>query len=337
MKWSHLLSPLTPVYGTAVRLRAAAYRTGLLSAVEADIPVVSVGNLTFGGTGKTPTVIALTRDLVLRGRRPAILTRGYGRIGTDPMVLEGPDPEIRVEAAGDEPLELARRCPETPVIIDADRVRGARLAVDLGADLILLDDGFQHLRIRRDLDLLVLDAGDPWGGDRLPPLGRLREPVTALRRATAVLITKIDDPSGRLPERVTSRIAELAPTMPVFGARFTASRIFDGTDWKTPRDLTGKRVLAIAGIGRPEAFRSLLESAGAEIAGHRWFDDHHPYSAVDRRWIEHEALLLDAVPVTTVKDAVKLQAMDPLWVVEAAMVPTDGHWDRLWRLLPESA
>jgi tetraacyldisaccharide 4'-kinase len=299
------------------------------------LPVVSVGNLTFGGTGKTPTVLALAEDLIKRGHHPAVLTRGYGRTGSQPLVLTGPEVHASVSDAGDEPLELAQRLPGVPIIIDADRVRGCRRAADIGADIVILDDGFQHLRLHRDLNLVLVDAGDPWGGDSLPPGGRLREPVSAIGRASAVIVTKVDPEATEPPRDIVGRILSLCPKMPIIGARLVPQRLRTEEGWMDPARLRGRRVFAVAGLGRPEGFRTLLESAGATIVGHRWFPDHHPYDTRDRDWIMTEASKHDAVVVTTAKDAVKLDPFDGLWVVETMMQPLGGEWDQLWSLMPE--
>ncbi len=335
MRWSHLLIPLSPVYGAIVRTRVAAFRRGLLKSERCGIPVVSVGNVTFGGTGKTPMVITLVKDLIARGHRPAVLTRGYGRTTVEPLVLTGPEIRTSVAEAGEEPLELAQRLPGVPIVVDADRVRGGRLAAELGADIAILDDGFQHLRMRRELDLVLVDAGDPWGGNRLPPRGRLREPVEALGRATAVIITKVDPAADQPPQDIVRRIATIRPDLPVFAARLVPQRVRTPDGWVDPMELRGRRVLAVAGLGRPEGFRTLLESTGAEVVGHRWFADHHPYGPEDRAWIVREARKYDALVVTTAKDSVKLDSFEGLWVVETAMEPLDGGWDRLWSLVPE--
>ncbi len=336
MRWSHLLTPLSPVYGAVVRMRAAAFRRGLLRSERCGIPVVSVGNVTFGGTGKTPIVIALVKDLIDRGRRPAVLTRGYGRRGSEPLVLTGPEIQVSASKAGDEPLELAQRLPGVPIVVDTDRIRGGRQAAELGADIVILDDGFQHLRLRRELDLVLLDAGDPWGGDRLPPRGRLREPVEAIGRASAVIITKVDPGADQPPDDIVRRVDRIRPGMPIFAARMVLQRVRTGEDWTDPTVLRGRNVFAVAGLGRPQGFRTLLESAGAEVVGHRWFADHHGYSARDREWIVREARQHGAVVVTTVKDAVKLDPFEGLWVVETAMQPVEGQWDRLWSLSLET-
>jgi tetraacyldisaccharide 4'-kinase len=332
--WHRLLLPLVPVYRGAVAARITAYRRGWLVTHRLPVPVVSVGNLTLGGTGKTPTVIALVRDLVRRGHRPAVLTRGYGRDTSDPLVLVGPEPGSGPAQAGDEPVEMAIRLPGVPVVVDADRVRGGAEAMTRGADIIVLDDGFQHLRLGRDLDLVLVDAGDPWGGGRLAPRGRLREPLAGLERADALLVTKVAaDPEPVLDEvkRVAARWSGGAP---VLAARLVPTRVRRPGGVSPAGVLTGRRVVAIAGVGRPEGFADLLRDAGAEVAATRWFDDHHRFSLDEVRRVAAEAGQLGSVVVTTAKDAVKMPADADVWVVEVAMESVTGGWDELWELLP---
>jgi tetraacyldisaccharide 4'-kinase len=335
--WNRFLLPLAPFYRGAVTARIAAYRQGWLRSSRLSVPVISVGNLTFGGTGKTPTVIALVRDLVRRGRHPAVLTRGYGRTVTEPVVLIGPEPTATVRVVGDEPLELAARLPGVPVVVDADRVRGGVEALTRGADILVLDDGFQHLRLDRDLDLLLVDAGDPWGGGRMPPRGRLREPISGLARADAVLVTKVpQDPEPILTE-VQRVVAEHVPEIPVLAARLEPTAVRRPEGAAGPEVLAGERVLAVAGLGRPEGFAELLRRAGAEVVETRWFADHHEFTAAEVEAVVTEATALDAVVVTTAKDAVKMPLDASIWVVGAGMVPVIGDWDQLWRLLPGEA
>jgi tetraacyldisaccharide 4'-kinase len=305
-----------------------------LHSARLAVPVVSVGNLTFGGTGKTPTVIALVRDLVRRGNHPAVLTRGYGRAASHPVVLVGPDPGATPAVAGDEPLEMASRLPGVPVVVDADRARGGVEAVRRGADVLVLDDGFQHLGLDRDVDLVLIDAGDPWGGGRLPPRGRLREPVSALARADAVLVTKLPVDADPVLAEVTSVVGEIAPGIPVLGSRLAPTSVRRPDGRAGPEVLDGANVVALAGIGRPEGFADLLRRAGAVVCATRWFDDHHRYSQQELDEALDAAAAVDAVLVTTAKDAVKLPSEAPVWVVEAAVVPLDGGWDAVWRLLP---
>jgi tetraacyldisaccharide 4'-kinase len=332
--WRRLLVPLTPLYRGVVTARLGAYRRGWLASSRLTAPVISVGNLTFGGTGKTSIVIALVRDLVRRGRHPAVLTRGYGRSATDPVVLIGPDPRADVRTTGDEPLELAARLPGVPVVVDPDRVRGGVEALARGADILVLDDGFQHLRLERDLDLVLVDAGDLWGGGRLPPRGRLREPISGLARADAVLVTKVPpDPAPVLAE--VRRVAgEWAPDAPVLAARLEPTKVRRRQGAAGPEVLDGTRVLALAGIGRPGGFADLLREAGAEIVATRWYADHHGYGGTEIDEAVTAAAEARAVVVTTAKDAVKMPADAAVWVVEARMAPIDGSWEELWRLLP---
>ena len=331
-----LLLPLAPLYAAAVKLRAAAYRRGALTSTRATVPVISVGNLTFGGTGKTPMVAALVRDLVARGRRPAVLTRGYGRRGRAALTLLGPDAGVPAEIAGDEPLVLSAALPGVPVVVDSNRVRGAARAVAGGSDVVVLDDGFQHLALERDLDIVLVDAGDPWGGGRMPPRGRLREPLEALRRASAVVVTKlpVDGWEAVLAE-IGARVEQLAPGLPVMGARLRPSGLSSPDGVEEPSVLNGRRVLAFAGLARPEGFLDTLEELGAELAGFLPFRDHHRYSDAEVARLIEEARRLDALPVTTAKDGVKLPAEAPVAVLDVRMEPLDGSWDRLWALAPE--
>ncbi len=336
LAWRYLLLPLSPAYRGAVAVRRIAFSRGWFRRERLTVPVVSVGNLTFGGTGKTPTVIALVRDLVRMGRRPAILTRGYKRRGDDQIVVIGPEPRHTVFEAGDEPLEMAGQLPGVSVVVDADRERGGREAIRLGADVVVLDDGFQHLRLERDLDIVVIDAGDPWGGGHLPPLGCLREPVAALRSADAVLVTKVPDDWRPVVAEIESVVDRVAPALQVFVARLRPTRVrVAGAGWSDPSVLSGQRVFAFAGLGRPQGFAATLAAAGAEVVGSRWFADHHDYCDEDLREVVAAAQAADAVPITTAKDAVKLPVGAEVWVVEAEMEPIEGSWRGLWRLLPE--
>ena len=333
--WHRLLAPLTPLYRVAVAARIGAYHRGWLRSSRLPVPVISVGNLIFGGTGKTPTVIALVRDLVRRGRHPAVLTRGYGRAVDETVVLIGPEPGETFREAGDEPIELAQRLPGVPIVVDADRARGGVEALSRGADVLVLDDGFQHLRLERDLDLVLVDAGDPWGGGRLPPRGRLREPLSGLTRADAVLVTKVGPDPEPVLASVRRVVAEQGLEVPVLAARLEPTTIRRGHDQTGPEVLGGTPVFAVAGLARPGGFADLLRTAGAEVVGTRWFADHHPFTGTEVEEALAAAAALGAVVVTTAKDAVKMPSEAEVWVVEASMVPVEGSWDELFLLLPE--
>jgi tetraacyldisaccharide 4'-kinase len=296
--WSVLLLPCSRLYGAVMTLRNRLYDAGILTASHAAVPVVSVGNLTVGGTGKTPLVEALVRFLAAEGMRPAVVSRGYGRRGKAVLVVA--DGAIRCadpDLAGDEPLMLARRLAGTPVVVGTDRVAAAERAAGLGCDVIVLDDGFQHRRLARDLDVVALRASEPFGNGRCLPAGPLREPTAGLGRADALVFTG-DEPAA---ERNWG-------DKPVLRGRL------EPVEWLTlpagpsrPLEfLRNKSVLAVSGIGHPAAFEKTLADLGLHCVRHLAFRDHHRYSAGDlRRIVEQaEALTAESV-VTTEKDAVR--------------------------------
>lgn len=298
---AHLLTPLSWLFGAGVAARSALYGAGLLRPTRVEgLRVVSVGNLTVGGSGKTPVVRFLAEALRARGRSVAILSRGYGRSGTTPLRV---DPRHSPVEVGDEPLLLARALPEVPVYVGADRVALAQRARDAGTEVALLDDGFQHRRLARDVDLLVVDARAPLGNGRLLPAGPLREPPSAARRATAVWL-RCATPDAPLP-------APFAP-LPVVRARHVPWDVVDETGGALPLErLCGRRVLAFAGLARPSGFVSSLGALGAEVVATRLFPDHHAFRTPELQALAAEAASLGATLVTTEKDLVRLPASAP--------------------------
>lgn len=293
-------------YGTAVVARTAAYRAGLLGRHRVPCPVVSVGNLTAGGTGKTPCVICLARDLQERGWRPAILLRGYGRRGGTGLLVASAGQGLLVPAAeaGDEASLLAEVLPGVPVILAADRVRGAEVALSrCGADLLILDDGYQHLRLQRDLDILLLDARSPFGSGALLPRGLLREPPAAADRADLVILTRADqarDLDG--VEEGIRRLNHRAPLLRAIHRPVSLVRIADGTSLP-PQALAGQAVAALSGIGSPEAFEATLRGLGASVAAVLRFPDHHRFQAEELERAGREGRAAGAtLLVTTAKD-----------------------------------
>jgi tetraacyldisaccharide 4'-kinase len=268
---------------------------------------VSVGNLVWGGTGKTPFVLMIASHYLSRGRRVAIISRGYGRRSRGPLVVaDGRKILVGVEASGDEAMLVARRLPGAVVVVSEDRVEGSRRAAQLGSDFFLFDDAFQHLALKRDVDIVLLDASRPFGGG-LPPSGRAREPASALRRAQIVILTRCEGPSAE-PE---ARIAPFRdPEAAVFHSRLKLTGWIGTEGALVPLEhLSGKRVAAFCAVGNPESFRQTLRENVGEPAAFLSFRDHHFYGHGDLRRIE--ALSLGAGAsclVTTEKDLVKMPA-----------------------------
>lgn len=305
------LLPAAWVYSAIIRLRNTLYDHGWLLAHRAGIPIVSVGNLTVGGTGKTPHVIELVRRLAARGERPAILTRGYRGTAHRPA---------------DEVLELRAALPEAAVIVHADRVRGAAEALSVHATCAIMDDGFQHRRLHRDLDIVLIDALRPWGGGALLPAGRLREPPGSLRRADLVIITRTNQVDSEWAAQIIRTVRAIAPNAAVVTSHVRVSGIIDenGQPATIPA-AENHRFLLVAGLGNVETvIHSAREFLGeSRIAQVRRFPDHHCYAAQDVASIIRETMHVDAAGVlTTRKDWVKLA---PLW-------PAKGEAPRLLRL-----
>lgn len=303
------LAPASWAYGAAVRLRNLAYDAGLLRARRLSCRVVCVGNLTVGGTGKTPLVLALADALVRQGAKPCILLRGYGGSAPDGAVVsDGREVLLDWRRAGDEAVLLARRLPGVPVVVGGDRVRaGAQALARFSPDVLLLDDGFQHRRLHRDVDLVLLDAADPWGGGRLLPAGRLREPAAGLRRAHAALVTRADEAGDR--EALRRAVAGWGIARMAWARHRPAALVESGRGPERPPDaLRGRAVFALSGIGRPASFHRTLGALGARVVGAETFPDHHPYGEADRTAVSAAAAASGAEwIVTTEKDLVRLE------------------------------
>lgn len=296
-------APLAWLYAGVVRVRNRLYDRPA-AVRRASIPVVSVGNLTVGGTGKTPIVAWLARQLQAMQRSPAIVSRGYGgNAGRGPVIVSsGTGPLCGPERCGDEPFLLACSLRGVPVVVGADRWAGAEAARAQGADLVILDDGFQHRRLGRDLDLVLVDSNKPLGEERMLPAGRLREPLHALRRADLVLITRAD-PQERYAwiERV---VREHAPATPLLLAGHRPVGFFDaqGRPAEPPA-----RAVAFCGIGSPEPFRDDLRGQAVELVAFRVYRDHHVYTHQELVELQRRSRAHEAALVTTEKDLARLR------------------------------
>ena len=277
-------------YGAVMRMRRWMYDAHLLRAQRVSVPVICVGNLTCGGTGKTPTVAWVVDFLKQQGRRPAILTRGYHAI----------------DGQSDEATWLADRT-DCPVIIQGDRLAGAREAIAQGADVLVMDDGFQHQRLARDMNLVLIDATAPFGGRACLPLGRLREPRSALRAADAILITRSDQVPPERVEWIRAQLSRLAPQSRIALSCHAPSGWVSPAGESVPVDaLKGESVMAFCGLGNPDAFYRTLESTGVILASCRSFRDHAGYTPERIRSLRSEADRQEAKLVTTEKDGAKL-------------------------------
>ncbi len=295
------------LYGSLLEARAGLYARGRIPSRRLSHPTISVGNITFGGTGKTPFVEWLARRLRFEGRHPAILSRGYGRRSRATVVVsEGGGPLVDADAGGDEPVELARRLPGVVIVVAKRRAEAAAAAARLGADLYLLDDAYQHLAVRRDLNLLLLDARDPFGGGALAPRGRLREPLSALARADAFVFTRID--RAEPPAAARRALAAARPEAPVFTARIRAAGVRDENGSPVPHSaFSDRRLLAVCGIAGPPGFAASLAELDLTPEETLVFRDHQRYGAGDLARIQRAAESSGSSwIVTTEKDAVKL-------------------------------
>lgn len=305
--WRTLFSLAEIPYGLAVAWRNRQFDTGRRAARKVGVPVISVGNLTVGGTGKTPMVEWLASWFRRRGIRVVIISRGYG---------------AQVGARNDEALELEQKLPDVPHLQNPDRVAAAETAIEeFESQLILLDDAFQHRRIHRDLNLVLIDALEPFGYGHLLPRGLLREPIAGLRRAHAIVLTRADAVSAEVRERIQSQVLAWSGSAAWVEVAHRPVALRDHSGQELSLDpLPVRRVAAFCGIGNPAGFRHSLAACGFEVVGVREFPDHHAFGRDDveslAAWLQE--LKVDAV-ICTHKDLVKLDTKSigacPLWAL----------------------
>ena len=304
-------------YGWGVRVRNLLYDRGWKATCRAGVPVVSIGNLTLGGTGKTPCVEYVARFYREQDVQAAILSRGYGASA----------------GVNDEALVLEEELPDVPHLQGADRLELARIAVEeLESELLILDDGFQHRRLARDLDIVLLDATDPWGQGHLFPRGLLREGPRSLRRAQAVILTRWDQSAVEVRGRLQEEVARYAPSAVMALAVHGPVELVNSEQQTAPLSLLREQpVAAFCGIGNPEAFRQSLLALGARVEWFRTYADHHPYRRADVETLRD--LLSRQAPgslaVTTQKDLVKLRVARlgdcPLWALRIRLEIISGR------------
>ena len=295
------LSPLGRLYAWVVRFRIRKAKP-----YESKIPVICVGNLVVGGVGKTPLAISIAEYFKMNGMKPAFLTRGYG--GGLKNIIVDPD-KHKAEETGDEALLLAR---VAPTIVDSNRARGAKKAEQTGADVIIMDDGFQNPQLLKTFSLVVFDGKRGFGNNQVLPAGPLREPLKdGLKRANAYVVV------GKDVFGVRKRITRRCDTLPYIGMHIEQ-------DVSKIAQLSGKKIFAFAGIGYPEKFFEMLKDYDCDVVASRAFPDHHPYTNQDMTDLISAANKLGAVLVTTAKDGVRIapRFQQDIRIVDAYMV-----WD----------
>lgn len=351
-----LLWMLSGIYRLGVAVRLRRYRKGGREQQYLGTQVISIGNLTVGGTGKTPMVEMFARILRDRGRKPAILSRGYKskklekaqewtrkasglEIPAEEMpkvVSAGGEPLIKVRYAGDEPWMLAKNLPGVSVVVDKNRVKGGSFAVgELGADTLILDDGLQYLDLAHSTDIVLVDQNSPFGTGQMLPRGTLREPAKNLRRADYIFITKCDGSSNELLIRKMRRYNRHAEIIECTHGPQHLENIFTGE--RLPLDFLQKKyIAAISGIAVPQSFEKILNTLGARVEFHRVFSDHHSFNQKDidrfmNRCVRRDIELI----VTTEKDAVRFPRPAELDVpvyflrIEVDILKGQDVWERL--------
>ncbi len=340
---------LMPVYGVlrlvsifyalGQRMRARLYSRKIFRSRRLNCRVISIGNLTLGGTGKTPTVIMVAETLRRKGFKPAVLSRGYG--GRSPesvnVVNDGRQTLLSPEAAGDEPVMMARRLKDVPVLTGRNRYETGKYAIKhFGVDVLILDDGYQHLALHRDLNILLCDASYPFGNGVVFPAGELREPLTAMSRADAICLTRWH--KNNTQDGIDGVNCKRVPVIKT-GMRVQSVIELDSGKETGIEILQNIPVAAFCGIARPLDFFETLKQTSVQIVNQNSFPDHHPYSPAELKAIEDQGKQVGAKAiVTTEKDAVKLKDRAfglPVYAVRVDQEILEGQeeWDRLLQLL----
>ena len=322
------LYPFSKIYGFVVKTRIFFYKKGILKSIRLPVPVISVGNITIGGTGKTPVVEYIARYLHIKGKKVAILSRGYA------ANIKQENSSLNKNACNDEYLMFQENIPDIPNLLHKDRIRSGLDAIKhFQVECLLLDDGFQHLRLSRDLDIVIIDVLNPFGYEQIVPCGMLREPLEELQRCDMIMLTHVDQCNPDNIGLIINRLNEIARDVPIVE---TVHRpiCLESTKNTVPLDLSclqGKRVFAFCAIGNPVSFRKSLEGLGAEVVSFRIFPDHHMYTSSELGKLNAEAQRIkpDAIIITQ-KDRVKVRNSPdvwdfPLWTLKMEIHIVKGH------------
>jgi len=296
-----ILLVLSWIYLAGIRTVDLAYRLGIRRRYEVPVPVISVGNITLGGTGKTPFVVFLAEHMKTRGKSPAVLIRGYG---------------------GDESRMLKERLRDIPVFVGQDRVRSALSAANTGSDVIILDDGFQHRRLARALDIVLVSGSSVFGSGHLFPRGVLREPVAGLERASLVVVTKSDRITDKEKAGIVLKLEKTAPGKPVVFTKYQPDLFTDAAGGVYRKDhVRGKKICLVSGIADPDYLAFQLEGLGAAIEARFDHTDHHRYTQKDIARIYGSLSASGAeLVITTHKDYVKIRELDISPIVEKIFI-----------------
>ena len=306
-----VLYPLSKIYGFVVKTRIFFYKRDFLKTVRLPVPVISVGNITVGGTGKTPIVEYISRYLQKKGKRVAILSRGYA------ATIKQENSSFVNHVCNDEYLLFQENIPDIPNLLNKDRVKSGREAIShFQAEYLVLDDGFQHLRLARNLDIVTIDALNPFGYEHIVPRGMLREPLESLKRADMIMLTHVDQCNQDKITVMINRLRGIVGQIPIVETvhKLMCLESSKGGETMDVTWLQGKKVFAFCAIGNPASFRKSIECLGGELLGFRVFPDHHVYTPSELKALNAEAQRVrpDAIIVTQ-KDKVKMKNGNMLW------------------------
>ena len=335
--------PLSPLYSGLMMSRSALYKKDILKRYALSVPVISIGNLTVGGTGKTPVVLSLARMLRKAGYRPAVISRGYGgkAKGRSNTVSTGKEILLSAAEAGDEPAMLAKNLRGIPVITGKSRVYPCRQAIEShNANVLILDDGFQHLAIRRNVDIVLFNATTLAGNSRVFPGGMLREPVNALNRCDAFMLTGINEANRERASQFGNLLKEKFAKKPVFFSEIIADNIWSAKEERSISDLSSlKKTFAFCAIANPIRFHDSIKASNIDLVQFRSFLDHRKYSQglLDR--LCKEATLAGAKSLlTTEKDFVKIEQFKrtlPLFILKIRQKTGKDFQDYILKAIDE--